>query len=125
MEKELKLSTNGFFHLFIGLVLLFAPLSLIFHREVWLIPVVIILSIVGIFWLSGLFIVQPNQTSVLVFFGKYQGTVKTNGYFWLNPFYSKKKVSLRVRNLESDVIKVNDQQGNPILISAIVVLEGD
>ena len=68
-----------------------------------------------------MFIIQPNQTSVLVFFGKYQGTVKQNGFFWLNPFYIKKKVSLRVRNLESDVIKVNDQQGNPILISAIVV----
>jgi len=121
MEKEIKLATNGFLHLFIALVLLFAPLSLIFYHEVWYIPTSIFLSLFGIFWLTGLFIVQPNQTSVLVFFGKYQGTVKTNGFFWLNPFYSKKKVSLRVRNLESDVIKVNDQQGNPILISAIVV----
>ncbi|HZK95767.1 MAG TPA: SPFH domain-containing protein [Prolixibacteraceae bacterium] len=121
MEKEIKLATNGFLNLFIALVLLFAPLSLIFYREVWFIPTSIILSLIGIFWMMGLFIVQPNQTSVLVFFGKYQGTVKANGFFWLNPFYSKKKVSLRVRNLESDVIKVNDQQGNPILISAIVV----
>jgi regulator of protease activity HflC (stomatin/prohibitin superfamily) len=71
--------------------------------------------------MTGLFIVQPNQTKVLVFFGKYCGTVKSNGFFWLNPFYVKKRVSLRIRNLESDVIKVNDQQGNPILISAIVV----
>jgi regulator of protease activity HflC (stomatin/prohibitin superfamily) len=121
MEKELKLSTNGFLHLFLALVLLFAPLGLIFYHEVWCIPTSIFLSLFGIFWMTGLFIVQPNQTSVLVFFGKYQGTVKTNGFFWLNPFYSKKKVSLRVRNLESEVIKVNDQQGNPILISAIVV----
>ncbi len=121
MEKEIKLETNGFLHLFIALVLLFAPLGLIFHPEVWFVPVLIFLSVVGIFWLTGLFIIQPNQTSVLVFFGKYQGTVKQNGFFWLNPFYIKKKVSLRVRNLESDVIKVNDQQGNPILISAIVV----
>jgi len=121
MEKEIKLATNGFLNLFIALVLLFAPLGLIFYHEPWIIPVFIFLSFVGIFWLSGLFIIQPNQTSVLVFFGKYQGTVKTNGFFWLNPFYTKKKVSLRVRNLESDVIKVNDQQGNPILISAIVV----
>lgn len=121
MEKEIRLATNGFFHLFIGFILLFAPLGLIVYREVWSIPVFIFLSLVGIFWFTGLFIIQPNQTSVLVFFGKYQGTVKTNGFFWLNPFYSKKKVSLRVRNLESDVIKVNDQQGNPILISAIVV----
>jgi len=121
MEKELKLSTNGFWHVFLALVLLFAPLGLIFYHEVWCIPTSIFLSLFGIFWMTGLFIVQPNQTSVLVFFGKYQGTVKTNGFFWLNPFYSKKKVSLRVRNLESEVIKVNDQQGNPILISAIVV----
>jgi len=121
MEKELKLATNGFSHLFLALVLLFAPIGLIFYHEVWCIPVAIFLSLFGIFWMTGLFIVQPNQTSVLVFFGKYQGTVKTNGFFWRNPFYSKKKVSLRVRNLESEVIKVNDQQGNPILISAIVV----
>ena len=121
MEKEIKLATNGFFNLFIGIVLLFSPLWLIYYREVWFIPTCIVMSFAGIFWLSGLFIVQPNQTSVLVFFGKYKGTVKANGYFWLNPFYTKKKVSLRVRNLESDVIKVNDQQGNPILISSIVV----
>ncbi len=121
MEKEIRLANNGFLHLLIALVLLFAPLGLIFTREGWSIPVFIFTALVGIFWLTGLFIIQPNQTSVLVFFGKYQGTVKTNGFFWLNPFYSKKKVSLRVRNLESDVIKVNDQQGNPILISAIVV----
>jgi len=121
MEKEIKLATNGFLHLFIAFVLLFAPLGLIFIPEPALIPVFIILSFVGIFWLTGLFIVQPNQTKVLVFFGKYQGTVKGNGFFWLNPFYIKKRVSLRIRNLESDVIKVNDQQGNPILISAIVV----
>lgn len=121
MEKELKLSTNGFLHLFIALVLLLSPLGLIFNHDGWVIPTLIFLSFFGIFWASGLFIVQPKQTKVLVFFGKYQGTVKGNGFFWLNPFYIKKKVSLRVRNLESDVIKVNDQQGNPILISAIVV----
>jgi len=121
MEKEIKLENNGFLQLFVSLVLLFAPLGLIFYPVPALIPVFIFLSLLGIFWGAGLFIVQPNQTKVLVFFGKYQGTVKGNGFFWLNPFYIKKKVSLRIRNLESDVIKVNDQQGNPILISAIVV----
>ena len=121
MEKEIKLNTNGFLNLFFGLILLFAPLGLIIYHEAWSLGVYVLLFILGIFWLTGLFIIQPNQTSVLTFFGKYQGTVKSNGFFWLNPFYTKKKVSLRVRNLESDVIKVNDQQGNPILISAIVV----
>ena len=121
MEKEIKLKANGFLNLFIALVMLFAPLGLIFYHEPWMVGVSVSLTILGIFWLTGLFIIQPNQTSVLTFFGKYQGTVKANGFFWLNPFYTKKKVSLRVRNLESDVIKVNDLQGNPILISAIVV----
>jgi regulator of protease activity HflC (stomatin/prohibitin superfamily) len=121
MEKEIQLKNNGFFQLFVGIVLLFAPLCTIFFNEIWMIPVYVLISLTGVFWMTGLFIVQPNQTKVLIFFGKYCGTVKGNGFFWLNPFYSKKKVSLRIRNLESDVIKVNDQQGNPILISAIVV----
>ncbi len=86
-----------------------------------MVALTVTLAIVGVFWPSGLFVVQPNQTKVLTFFGKYKGTVKGNGFFWLNPFYTKKKVSLRVRNLESDVIKVNDEQGNPIQISAVVV----
>jgi regulator of protease activity HflC (stomatin/prohibitin superfamily) len=121
MEKEIQLRNNGFFQLLISLVLLFVPLCAFFYKEIWIIPVYVVISILGVIWMSGLFIVQPNQTKVLVFFGKYCGTVKGNGFFWLNPFYVKKLVSLRIRNLESDVIKVNDQQGNPILISAIVV----
>lgn len=121
MEKEVKLTNNGFVHLFLGLGLLFVPLCIIADQSVFVIVLTIILSVIGIFWLTGLFIVQPNQTRVLLFFGKYKGTVKQNGFFWLNPFYSKKKVSLRVRNLESDIIKVNDEQGNPILISGVVV----
>jgi len=121
MEKEIQLRNNGFFQLFIAIVLLFAPLCTLIFRELWAIPVYVLIFLFGVFWMTGLFIVQPNQTKVLVFFGKYRGTVKGNGFFWLNPFYVKRKVSLRIRNLESDVIKVNDQQGNPILISAIVV----
>ena len=121
MEKEISLQNNGFFHLFSGLVFILSPFLLIAYPYVELVPVLIITAVFGLFWLTGLFIVQPNQTKVLVFFGKYQGTIKGNGFFWLNPFYVKKKVSLRIRNLESDVIKLNDQQGNPILISAIVV----
>jgi len=121
MEKEIQLRNNGFFQLLVGILLMLTPICLIFYPEVWAIPLFILVSMIGVIWLTGLFIVQPNQTKVLVFFGKYCGTVKGNGFFWLNPFYVKKRVSLRIRNLESDVIKVNDQQGNPILISAIVV----
>ena len=121
MEKTVRLKNNGFINLFIGLLFLFAPLVLILFPYDWLIAEVIILSVVGIFWLCGLMIINPNQSKVLVFFGKYKGTIKENGFYWVNPLYTKKKVSLRIRNLESDVIKVNDEQGNPILISAVVV----
>jgi len=121
MEREIQLRNNGFFQLLVAVIMLAAPVINIFYREIWVIPVSVLISITGVIWMTGLFIVQPNQTKVLVFFGKYCGTVKGNGFFWLSPFYVKKRVSLRIRNLESDVIKVNDQQGNPILISAIVV----
>lgn len=121
MEKEIKLRNNGFINLFIGLAFLLSPLLLIALSQEYLIPVFIVLSVVGIVWFTGLFVITPNHTKVLIFFGKYKGTVKNDGFFWLNPFYNKKKVSLRVRNLETDVIKVNDEQGNPILISSVVV----
>lgn len=69
----------------------------------------------------GLFTVEPNEAVVLILFGKYKGTEKTTGFRWANPFYTKKKISLRVRNFDSEKLKVNDQKGNPIEISAVVV----
>jgi regulator of protease activity HflC (stomatin/prohibitin superfamily) len=89
MEKEIHLRNNGFFQLFVAVILLAAPVCNIFIREMWVIPVSVVLSVTGVIWMTGLFIVQPNQTKVLVFFGKYCGTVKSNGFFWLNPFYVK------------------------------------
>jgi hypothetical protein len=77
--------------------------------------------IVSIFLLLGLFIVNPNEGRVLHLFGKYVGTVKGPGLQWANPLYSKKRVSLRVRNFESGRLKVNDLDGNPIEIAAVVV----
>jgi regulator of protease activity HflC (stomatin/prohibitin superfamily) len=65
--------------------------------------------------------VNPNDSRVLVLFGTYKGTVKTNGFFWANPFYVKKKITLRARNLNGEKIKVNDKTGNPIQIAAVVV----
>lgn len=70
---------------------------------------------------TGLFTVQPNEARVLTLFGEYKGSVKTQGLFWANPFYSKKQVSLRVRNFETAKLKVNDAQSNPIEIGAVVV----
>ncbi|MBL4788538.1 MAG: SPFH domain-containing protein [Kordiimonadaceae bacterium] len=71
--------------------------------------------------LAGLFMVQPNQAVALTLFGKYKGSTKTSGLRWANPFFSKKRVSLRVRNFESDKLKVNDLGGSPIEIGAVVV----
>lgn len=84
-------------------------------------PLFTLLFLLFLFILPGFFIVQPNESKVLVFFGDYRGTVKKNGFFWVNPFYSKKKVSLRAHNFDSERVKVNDKLGNPILISVILV----
>jgi len=80
------------------------------------------ISLVLFFVLSfGFFTVQPNNAKVLVLFGKYVGSVVTDGFFWANPFFSKTHISLRLRNFNSEVLKVNDQRGNPVEIGIIVV----
>jgi len=71
--------------------------------------------------LGGFFVVEPNQASVLTLFGNYKGSERRSGLWWTNPFMTKKKVTLRVRNFESNKLKVNDQDGNPIEIAAVVV----
>jgi regulator of protease activity HflC (stomatin/prohibitin superfamily) len=73
------------------------------------------------FLMAGLFMVNPNEAKVLQMFGEYKGTAKQQGLRWANPFYTKKKVSLRIRNFESSHLKVNDIDGNPIEIAAVVV----
>ena len=80
-----------------------------------------ILILLAGFVLLGVFVVNPNEGRVLQLFGDYVGTVKTPGLRWANPFYSKKRISLRVRNFESTKLKVNDNEGNPIEIAAVVV----
>ncbi|NJD22152.1 MAG: SPFH domain-containing protein [Melioribacter sp.] len=70
---------------------------------------------------SGFLVVQPNDSRVLVLFGKYLGTVRISGFWWVNPFTTKRLVSLRIRNFQSETIKVNDLHGNPIQIAAVVV----
>jgi regulator of protease activity HflC (stomatin/prohibitin superfamily) len=75
----------------------------------------------AIFTALGLMVVNPNESSVLVLFGEYKGTIKKNGFFWVNPFYVKKRISLRARNLNREPIKVNDKLGNPIMIGCVLV----
>jgi len=81
----------------------------------------VVLLVTDVFCLGGLFIVNPNEAKVLQLFGKYVGTVREAGWKWANPFYTKRKISLRVRNFESNKLKVNDNHGSPIEIAAVVV----
>jgi regulator of protease activity HflC (stomatin/prohibitin superfamily) len=70
---------------------------------------------------KGFMLIEPNQAVALLFFGKYAGTVKDNGYFWVNPLYVKKKLTLRAHNLDAEPIKVNDKAGNPVMIGQVIV----
>jgi regulator of protease activity HflC (stomatin/prohibitin superfamily) len=69
---------------------------------------------------AGLIVVPPNQARVMVFFGRYIGSVRESGFWWINPFTIRQRVSLKIRNFESDVLKVNDQAGNPVEIAAVI-----
>lgn len=83
------------------------------------------LNVLFLFLLIGLMTVEPNESRVMILFGKYSGTVKDYGFFWVNPFYIRKKISLRARNFESEPIKVNDKVGNPIMIGLVLVWKVD
>lgn len=110
------------FNGYLAIVVLFSSIALIIYgfncnnTLLALIPFPI-----AIIMASGLIIVSPNSSKVLLLFGKYKGTVNQNGLFWINPFYYRTSLSLRARNFESEKIKVNDKMGNPILISVILV----
>jgi regulator of protease activity HflC (stomatin/prohibitin superfamily) len=81
----------------------------------------IILFIINCLFWGGFMQIEPNEARVLVFFGKYRGTVKEDGFFWVNPFYAKKNLTLRARNLDAEPIKVNDKKGNPVMIGQVLV----
>lgn len=123
-EKAAK-KLNGFLMLFSILALIALEIYLLVlgirtnnNNILWvfipLIPVIILL-------LSGFTVVQPNDSRVLILFGKYTGTIRDSGFWWVNPFTVRKKVSLRIRNFNSQKIKVNDLHGNPIEIGAVIV----
>ena len=84
-------------------------------------PEFVWLIVIAVFLMPGFFFLNPNTSMVLVLFGDYKGTVKTSGFFWVNPFFMKKRISLRARNFDSEKIKVNDKVGNPIEIGVILV----
>ncbi len=119
MEKEKRLSPfMGYFGILVAIVLLVGPIWLaIATSNAWWLT---ILAVDLLCWV-GLQIVNPNESCVLVLFGRYSGTLKENGFYWINPFYTRKRISLRARNLNSEPIKVNDNIGNPIMIGIVLV----
>ena len=122
----MKAWNNGFLHLCINFALLAATILftvlLVGNRHDGLgATVCSVGSILWVLHLIGFMIIQPNIARVLIFFGKYRGTVTDNGFFWVNPFYSTRKLSLRARNMDVAPIKVNDKNGNPIMIGLVLV----
>jgi regulator of protease activity HflC (stomatin/prohibitin superfamily) len=126
-EKEVGV-INGWAALFAmfvtGLIVLAAYIYAIFElmEERWILFVA--MNIVFTIWcvcLRGFFTLQPNESAVLILFGKYKGTTRQQGWCFANPFYTRRKISLRIRNFTSDKLKVNDLRGNPIEIASVVV----
>ncbi len=117
-EKEIN-AVSGY--VMVGAVVLVVLVGLL-SVAVLEMPLLLILAVLTlIFLLRGFFMVDPNGSCVMTLFGEYRGTVKRNGFFWTNPFYTRQKISLRARNFDSERVKVNDQLGNPIMISVILV----
>jgi regulator of protease activity HflC (stomatin/prohibitin superfamily) len=128
MEKIVEKSANklnGFVMLFAALIILAASIYILINgiqaNNAEVLFVFIPLILVFILVMVGLTIVHPNDSQVLILFGKYTGTVRESGFWWVNPFTSRKRVTLRIRNFNSQKIKVNDLHGNPIEIGAVIV----
>lgn len=117
-EEKIIVPANGYLMLFIFLVLFFGGIYTLITMGN---PVFILSIVVAILIAIGFIMVQPNESKVLLLFGKYVGTVKKNGFYWVNPFYTKRKISLRASNFDSERLKVNDKLGNPVMISTILV----
>jgi len=119
MEKEKTYSAvSGYLMLLILLIIL---LGTIFSFLLGMVILGIILIPLFILTAIGFNVVNPNESSVLILFGAYKGTIRKNGFFWVNPFFVRKKISLRARNFDSETIKVNDSVGNPIKIGCVLV----
>ncbi len=124
-SKKMTGANNGFLHLVINILILggtlLATILLAPQSEGLAIFICCVGSILWVLHLIGFMTIQPNLARVLTFFGKYRGTVTDNGFFWVNPFYGKRRLSLRARNMDVDPIKVNDKNGNPIMIGLVLV----
>ncbi len=117
IEKEFA-AANGYIAVLVLLLVVLGSLGLIIFAKLFSMSVVLA---IGVFCFTGLQIVNPNESSVLVLFGRYKGTIKENGFFWVNPLFVRRKISLRAKNFNSEPIKVNDKVGNPIMIGIVLV----
>lgn len=128
MEKIVEKSANkinGFVMLFAALVILALAIYILINgvkaNDVGVLFIFFPIMLAFFLVVIGLNIIHPNDSRVLILFGKYTGTVRHSGFWWVNPFTSRKRVSLRIRNFNSQKIKVNDLHGNPIEIGAVIV----
>ncbi|MBQ1669138.1 MAG: SPFH domain-containing protein, partial [Prevotella sp.] len=123
---------NGFLMLFVNLAVLILSIVGIVYSIImldasngaqggWLLGGCSLLIIVDIILWCGILQLEPNEARVTTWFGKYSGTFSETGFYWINPFYGTKKVSLRARNLDAEPIKVNDKTGNPVMIGLVLV----
>ena len=122
MEKKFNgLKLNGFLMLFIFFILLAGTVWLFLQATIATVLTGVLSVFLLILFLIGFIMIQPNDMRVLMFFGKYIGTLSDNGFFWINPFYGKTKLTYRARNLDIPPIKVNDKCGNPVMIGFVLV----
>ena len=116
---------NGFVALILILALMAASIYTIVIGGInecgWFIGGGIFILLASFIALIGLFTLEPNEAAVMIFFGKYKGTFNQHGFYWVNPFMSRKRLTMRARNLDAEPIKVNDKEGNPILIGMVIV----
>ena len=123
---------NGFLMLFVNFAMLILSIVGIIYSIImldasdgaqggWLLGGSILLVVINIIMWCGMLQLEPNEARVTTWFGKYAGTFAQTGFYWINPFYGTKKVSLRARNLDAEPIKVNDKTGNPVMIGLVLV----
>ncbi len=119
MKQELSFKPiSGYVVMLLTILVLGGSIAGFASQVIWL---GVITAILFVFLTIGFTVVNPNESCVMVLFGAYKGTIKENGFFWVNPFFSKRNISLRARNFDSEPIKVNDKVGNPIKIGFVLV----
>lgn len=122
-ERKFKgTKVSGFLAIFVAIILVACCAAMIVSQDQILVTIGVaglVITLPALFY--GLVMIEPNETRVMIFFGKYKGTLTDNGFFWVNPFYSTRRIPIRARNLDIEPVKVNDKVGNPIMIGAVLV----